>query len=363
MEIDINNVLPNNLIIPTAGSDFYRIGLSLFPYGNQRRFRFCNPILIFSVFLIQLFRSIISILLNSKNKELRLYLGDACYFLNIKIIGNLIFLCLNQLSLLLCLSHYYYYINDVKFSFMKPFDMMCGLVSPKSIDITNCDDIRKILKKGKVLFKYYYEISRFAYPWFCAAFLPLVLNCSVKQIFLFAFPWSVFHTLCTYYIININLCHFVYFYIVCYYLKLKLANINNNLKHLTEKGKLKLNHTKIKLLLNKLNLIYSEINRYNNYWSWFLFLLTFHFIFEIILNLFLILFNVIHSYSKLSFMYSLIVFTLVLFIHLFTASAIYYEAFKTYKILNTILLLINDKSTKFRIGFKVYKSFEFYNLF
>ena len=48
-KVDVNHVIPLHLVIKSAGSDLYRIGLSLFPFGSQKRNRIYNPYIIFSI--------------------------------------------------------------------------------------------------------------------------------------------------------------------------------------------------------------------------------------------------------------------------------------------------------------------------
>jgi hypothetical protein len=38
-------------------------------------------------------------------------------------------------------------------SYLKPFQMICGLVSPKSIGLINREHINQLLKKSKLMFK------------------------------------------------------------------------------------------------------------------------------------------------------------------------------------------------------------------
>ena len=79
-KININHVLPLHLVIKSAGSDFYRIGLSLFPFGSQKRNKYHNPCLLMLIHTIFWLKFILSSLIGNDNYKFFLYSGDFPYF-------------------------------------------------------------------------------------------------------------------------------------------------------------------------------------------------------------------------------------------------------------------------------------------
>jgi hypothetical protein len=57
------------------------------------------------------------------------------------------------LALILQLLHYWKYYKNESPSYVKPFEMICGLVSPKSIGLINIEDVIHLLNKSKLMFE------------------------------------------------------------------------------------------------------------------------------------------------------------------------------------------------------------------
>jgi hypothetical protein len=196
--VRVNTESSNNFIIDSSGSHLYRIGLSLFPYGNKPRYRFCKPMLICITMIIYLFKSISSLFFNiNRNIEnFHIYIGDCFYFLGFKIHGNLVIIFGIFLIITSQLSYYKFYKNGVKPCYMKPFDMMYGLITPYSIGIYNHNDVIRLFNKTKLLFNIFEKITRSTIPLcFFFSFIPLAKNSTVIEIFMFSIPWSLFNTL------------------------------------------------------------------------------------------------------------------------------------------------------------------------
>jgi hypothetical protein len=342
MNLDTTNVLPRDLLIPESGSHLYRIGLSLFKYGDKPRFRFCTPVIVWLTMLSLYIKQTLSLFTDKNNPHIFLMIGDFPYFLNIKIHYYLLSIILNLLLIISLIYNLYYYMNGIKPSYMKPFDMMSGLVSPQSIGLYYPEDVKKLLKITKLLFYFYYRITRFVYPWFLLAFIPLSINCStIMDLIVFAIPWSLYHTLCGYFVANLYFYQLIYFQIICYYLKLKLKSINKELVIPSKNKTLnKFSFKMIILNLNKLNSIYCEIHEYNNnYWSIFLFWLILILVTSIIIFLFIILFMTCSSLIvSVIFIYGEVFMLIILIYFLNCSSQVYYETNKSYKYLNAIIL-------------------------
>ena len=233
-QIDVNKVLPSYLVIKSAGSDLYRIGLSLFPFGSQKRKRLYNPLYIIILDLIHVIKIIISLLTNDDNNSLFLYIGDFAYFIDkesrIHLYRAMIFCIFIMFNSQLI--NFWYYNKDIKPSYLKPFEMMSGLVSPQSIGIRNKEVVYKLLNKSKILFSITRIISISVA--FCGALLALKLlfsNQSLIELIFISIPWvliiSYFCNLGS----NIIVYQILYFDIICYYFKLKMKTINNEIDY------------------------------------------------------------------------------------------------------------------------------------
>ena len=152
-KINVNRVLPLHLVNKSAGSDLYRIGLSLFPFGSQKRKRIYNPYIIFSINVMFILRSILLLSLNDDNYNNYLYMGDYAFFLDkeLSIYLNCVILFVLFFLIVSHLMHFWYYKKDIKPSYLKPFEMMSGLVSPKSIGLTDTDVVYRLIKTSKTL--------------------------------------------------------------------------------------------------------------------------------------------------------------------------------------------------------------------
>jgi hypothetical protein len=149
-----NKPLPKEMILNSAENHFYRIGLSLASVGVKKRRFLYNPFLVFIVNILALIKSTFSVLLPEENGYLLLINGDFAHFLGLKNNFNTTPILLTLTSLSSQLIYFYNYKNDIKYSFLKLFEMMSGLVLSKSIGLTKIEEIYKLVKQLKMLFKW-----------------------------------------------------------------------------------------------------------------------------------------------------------------------------------------------------------------
>jgi hypothetical protein len=149
---------------------------------------------------------------------------------------------------------------------------MSGLVSPKSIGLANEEEIYKLIKRSKILFCIC-EI----YPKLCfiLAFIiyltPFTFKCSLKQVILYRISHSLNFCFGTYFIQSRFLWQIVYFYIICYYLKLRLSEVNDEMKAKTNRMT-EINDNYTYHVIRSLHSMHSQIYDYNDKsWPKFLF--------------------------------------------------------------------------------------------
>ncbi len=226
-DLDLDKPLPSVIVIKSAENHLYRIGLSLFSFGSQTRNRFHNPFFISFIISVQILKSITAILIKEDKYRL-LLIGNFGYFLNSSNFLNSSTIFCGISALIPQLLHYWKHYKNESPSYLKPFEMICGLVSPKSIGLINREDINQLLNKSKLMF----EVSKFAtigmiISGFFLSFIPLIINSSFELYFIEIF-WSLSNATFAYFCTNINFSQMTYFYIICLYLKLKLRNANNS---------------------------------------------------------------------------------------------------------------------------------------
>jgi hypothetical protein len=351
-DFDVEKPLPSVIVIKGAESHLYRIGLSLFSFGSQTRNRFHNPFFILFIICVQTLKSITAILLKEGGIK-RLLIGDFAYFLNG---GNFL-----NTSIILCgistfisqLLHYWKYYKNESPSYLKPFEMICGLVSPKSIGLINREDMNLLLKKSKLMF----VVSKISIIGMIISgnllsLIPLIINCS-PALYLIEIFWILLFTIYCYFCANINFSQMAYFYIICLYLKLKLRNANNSIRKSFEK-KHKMTNYRIKNILISLDSIISEINTYNNdFWSKYLMFFLILVIIVLDITLFEAIFGKMSFFFKIIMFYASIGFFLLLIIIISTASSVSFEAKKSYILLNKLFITIDKNKISITIKIRV----------
>ncbi len=143
---DVDKPLPSVIAIKSGENLLYRIGLSLHSSGTQTRIRFHNPFFMSFIISVSILKFITAILMKEDKYRL-LLIGDFAYFLNGRYFINLAAIIWGSLTLSIQSLHYWKCYKNESPSYLKPFDMISGLVSPKSIGLMNREDINHLFKK------------------------------------------------------------------------------------------------------------------------------------------------------------------------------------------------------------------------
>jgi hypothetical protein len=341
-DFDVNKPLPSTIAIKGAENHLYRIGLSLFSFGSQKRNRFHNPFFISFIFCVQMLKSITAILMKEDKYRL-LLIGDFDYFLNGRNFINTTAVLFASPALFSQLLHYWKYYKNESPSYLKPFEMISGLVSPKSIGLINREHINQLLNKSKIMFQFSrILIISGSFACFLLSGIPLIINSSF-ELYLIEIFWVLLSTVCSYFCVNINSSQMTYFYIICLYLKLKLRDANNSITKIFEK-KYKMNNYRMENILKLLNSLISEINTYNNdFWSKYLMVVIITFIIILDFLLFQSIFGKMNFFMKMILFYgSCLVFS-SLMILINNASSVFFEVNISYKLLNKLFITHNKE--------------------
>ncbi len=339
------HILPPNMILRSAGSHFYRIGLSLFPFGSERRKKLFNPYFITFIISFSILKSMLSLLIpeGDNYNNYHILFGDWIYFMKARLHITFTETIFGLIALVSQLLNFWYYKNNIKSSYLKPFEMMTGLVSPQSIGLSNREDIEKLLKRSRILFFISRIVTKTApFTGISPCFIPFALN-SFKFYYYLAFiPWVLLFALFIYFSSNFIVYQIIYFYLICYYLKIKLINENSRIKNIIY-SRSRINNSRIKLILNSLNAIHSEIDEFNsNYWNKFLFWILILDIIIIDFTIYSVLFGRLNIFLNLVGLYIVLTFISLLVFLLNIASSVSYEANNSYKLLIKLFAL-NEK--------------------
>jgi hypothetical protein len=340
INLDLNRVLPSELVINPCGTHLYSYGISLFGFYTKKRKRLYNPILIFIINSILIIRMVIALLSSEDNSYLLIIVGDFSHYYNMRIHLNI---CLSQLisiSLISQLINIWYYYKDIKPSFLKPFEMMSGLVSPKSIGLKNKPEIYRLLKRSKILFIVCLITSYISLLMtFFVSISTLALNYEhIYQFIFYGIPWSFIVALSVYY----SSCHILwqisYFYITCFYLKIKFKTLSNEITVKVERNS-RITNNFVKYLINSYGRIFREVHDYNeNYWSLYLFSVLATFLTFINTCLFVGIFSEANFFVRFVMIHGSVTSYIIFAFIINTASSIAFEALKAYKLLNSHLL-------------------------
>src|SRR5882724_7344531 len=229
--IDLSKVLPQELVISGADSHVYRIGLSLFkPKYYVKRSLFYKPIVVFIYTLIFSIKLLFSIyVLKYNSPKIHLYLGDIAYFIKIGKEGNVTCLLVISYPMIFQFIHYYNYRNGIKPMDLRVFQMISGLISPKSIQINDKLLVYKLCKITKMSFKFmeYFKIIFSAWSFcFCIIIFSISIKISYIEITAIIIPNIMLWSIMFLYAFPAFGYQIIYYLIITYYLILKLKAIN-----------------------------------------------------------------------------------------------------------------------------------------
>ena len=151
--IDPNKCLPPKLCVQSVDDILYRIGLSLYSIRDRPKRQLINhPLIVFIILFICLTERLITVSLSDEFVLVFKALGSAGYFIGIRQHFDTFFFLMTLLVLSSKTIHYYNYRNGIKPTFLRVFQMMSGLVPPKSLGLTDEREIIKLLKITRRLY-------------------------------------------------------------------------------------------------------------------------------------------------------------------------------------------------------------------
>ena len=348
ISIDTNKRLPPELRVGSAGSHLYGIGLSLYPFGDQKRHSVYKPLLVFAITIHIFVRNIIPQIMQQMDQKVYLFIGDFAYFTGVPLHLNMTVSLIVFISMLSQCLNYYNYKRGIKPNDLNVFRMLSGYISPNSIGIGDRLLVQRLLKTTKIVFKMA-NIGLNAMPVIVIAVFSLSFLTKVSPIefWLIVIPHSLVYGISGYYIFAIIIWQFAYYYIITKYLTLKASSINSNLRAvLNTPGKRKHPVYYVSQVCRQLDAIYREIHEYDrNYWSKFLAIIWLTISFIVSLMCFITLYSRTNIVFKIFFIIAELLFVSILLFLIQITSQIHIECNKSNRLLNTLYLLSSQRHT------------------
>ena len=128
-----------------------------------------------------------------------------------------------NLTLIAQYLHYKDYKNNKRPKYLKPFQMIEGLISPQSIGLINKVEIIQFIKLTKKLLfiSNLYSTKLFPIVGIICSIFPMIINCSLIILIVYILPISAVIVLSICNAINVIIYQSVYLYLICYYLNIK----------------------------------------------------------------------------------------------------------------------------------------------
>ena len=220
---DPNNILDEKYQVKSAGSHFYEIGLSLINANNSKRLCFHNVYANFTMVVIIMTRSIISMLIPEGYENIRIYIGDFPYFLNsVYHLNPCIFLMFTILLSSIKINMAEYKAGKPQ-SHLNLFGIISGKCSPGSLGLTNelyITKMTKLVKYGEIMVRVFSTNVLFISC--LLAFVPLIQSFNWFELILFGLPWSFLFAASMYFGLKIFTYQILYLVVTSYFLMSKL---------------------------------------------------------------------------------------------------------------------------------------------
>ena len=268
-KIILDEKLPEDLQIKSAGSHFYLYGISLHKQGEFQRSKFNHPLVVCITLMITMSKSVISLSLDGqKTSDLTfLLIGDWVHFLGVRIHGNVLliltacFVLITQLFNIWDCSDYSNNQNKQDTSYLALINMLTGKISPLEIGLIKTKSVEKLLTTTKYLLAISEIMSRsfsisgtiftsvllFFMPSY--KFIPLVL------------PYMVHLTMGGYYLGTFITYQMSYFYIITTYFQLRIRHLNEKIDANMKKSRI--NGWTMRAILYENNSVHKSIETYN----------------------------------------------------------------------------------------------------
>ena len=342
-------LIPPELVIKDCDELLYEIGLCLTSLRERpKRWPINNPVFIAIITSIYLSERVASILVPESDRQMLLLVGETGRYFDIKVQWNLILMLTSMIGLSSQTLYYYNHRKGIKPTFLRVFQVMSGSVAPLSVGLNDRRDVRELLK-FKPVFKImliHYRVVSYVMP-FGFIMISFIINEDLSTAVIYGLPNAIWMGIWISPIVAFLFSQFLYFYLICKYLKMKI----NNLNKIVIESKKSNNYTAILRTIRQYYSIYAEIDEYDTtYWSKFLFFIWLFMGLFVTAFLYVVIFRELVIIIKVMFSYAdLIAFGIIHFMFI-TAAALNSSVHRPYKLLNNIVAKDPTKLAFIRIA-------------
>ena len=345
--LDLSKYVPPGLTIPSLEHILHRNGLPLESKKSypKRKLLF-NPIIVFTLLLLFLTREVVILSLDKENALTFKVLGSVAYLIGTKQHLTSFMILLNILRLSIQSIYYYNYRNGINPTFLRVFQMMSGSLPPKSLGLTDEQQIRKLLRTTRRLVKFLEINNNRIMPFCMFSFVSSVywFHTDWMETLGFGLPNAIIFILLTNYLINGVFYQLAIIFIIGLYLRLKINALNQVVNEMKRRKRF----IRIRETLQSFDSLYSEINEYNKtYLSKILFVFWTLFATIIVFHLYICSYVDLELFIKLIVLYSGCVYAFIFASMLYSVSSVSYSANQSYKTLNSFIISYSEHNKHF----------------
>jgi len=214
-----------------------------------------------------------------------------------------------------------------------------------------------LIKRSKIiLFLSGLYIHGVTFGCFIIAVMTFAFNLSLWDFILFGILWSILWPVWTYTCGSLAFWSAAYYYIVCYYLKIRLNSIQNKLRDLLSKSrtsKIRSKCSTIKQILEEHNDLCRKIDNYNKFWRKYLTITLLIFISLVCFLSYLVFFPPMKWSLRLEFSVVLMGHTFLIIVLTYSASTISHFNYTLFRDLNSVNVKFNfSPNMKIRASLK-----------
>ena len=320
----------------------YKIGLSLDSNNSSvKRGLLNNPVLIFINTVIILLFTIISLLTNDIN--VLIIIGDIGHVLHFKVHQAIIMIICCSMIIAYQIISFIAHRRGERLPFINLMQALSGSLNPRSIGIRNQSEFNRLKKVSKRLYTFLTYHSTFTLPLFTFIFFIAVVlkEVTLEQLWMYCLFHSLQYSLIALHFSQIIGFQILIFYCVCEYFKIKLRQVNQELRQSCSAYR---NLSLVNRSLETLNVIQREIKHSDvKYWSKFLGVFWMEFGTFLTIGILLVI-KIYHNSDLVMLVIAMYVLLSLAFILLFvilSAASVNKEAKRSHKVLSSLYIQFN----------------------
>ena len=321
----------------------YEIGLSLDSTKSNpvNRFLLNNPIFIFINAVLYLLFSIITLLTNDIN--VLIIIGDVGHILHFKVHLAIIKIICSSIIIAYQVISFIAHRRGERQPFVELMEALSGSRNPRSIGVHNRSEFNRLKKVSKRLYTFIRYNSTFTSPLsvFILIMIIFMKEVTFEELMMYCLIHSLQHSLMG---VNFNQIigyQIFIFYCVCEYFKIKLRQVNQELRQSCSAYR---NLSLVNRSLETLNVIQREIKHSDvKYWSKFLgvFWMEFGTFTTIAIIVVIEIYHKSDMILLILILYVLFSFAIILLFVILSAASVNKEAKRSHKVLSSLYIQFN----------------------